>query len=87
MSADEYVQRRHDFGQKGLAVTSFCAYVDGGQWRYCAIWENVPGSWPHWFNMSSDDYQQKYNLHAGQGYRLHQIQAYGNRYSAIWTKP
>jgi hypothetical protein len=87
MSADEYVQRRHDFGKKGLAVTSFCAYVDGGQWRYCAIWEKVPGSWPHWFNMSSDAYQQKYNLYAGQGYHLHQIQAYGNNYSAIWRKP
>jgi hypothetical protein len=87
MSADEYVQRRHDFGQRGLAVTSFCAYVDGGQWRYCAIWEKVPGSWPHWFNMSSDDYQQKYNLYASQGYRLHQIQAYNNLYPAIWTKP
>jgi hypothetical protein len=37
--------------------------------------------------MSSDGYQQKYNLYAGQGYRLHQIQAYGNLYSAIWTKP
>jgi hypothetical protein len=37
--------------------------------------------------MSSADYQQKYNEHAGKGYRLHQIQAYGTRFSAIWTKP
>jgi Bacterial tandem repeat domain 1 len=87
MTADEYVQRRRDFGDKGLAVTTFCAYVDGGQSRYSAIWEKVAGSWPHWFNMSSDGYQQKYNQYAGQGYRLHQIQAYGNLYSAIWTKP
>ena len=58
MTADEYVQRRRDFGEKGLAVTTFCAYVDGGQWRYSAIWEKVAGSWPHWFNMSSDGYQQ-----------------------------
>ena len=87
MTADEYVQRRRDFGDKGLAVTTFCAYVDGGQWRYSAIWEKVAGSWPHWFNMSSDGYQQKYNQYASQGYCLHQIQAYGNLYSAIWTKP
>ena len=60
--------------------------VDGGQWRSCAIWEKVPTSWPHWFNMSSVGYQQKYNLYSGQGYRL-QIQAYGNLYSAIWMKP
>ncbi len=39
MTSDEYVQRRSDFGQKGLVVTSFCAYQDGGQWKYCAIWE------------------------------------------------
>ena len=87
MTADEYVQRRRDFGDKGLAVTTFCAYVEGGQRRYSAIWEKVSGSWPHWFNMSADGYQQKYNQYAGQGYRLHQIQAYGNLYSAIWTKP
>ena len=30
------------------------------QRRYCAIWEKVPGSWPRWFNMSSDGYQQRY---------------------------
>jgi hypothetical protein len=87
MTSDEYVQRRSDFGQKGLVVTSFCAYQDGGQWKYCAIWEKLPGSWPHWFRMSSDDYQQKYNQYSSQGYRLHQIQAYGNLYSAIWRKP
>jgi hypothetical protein len=46
MTADEYVQRRRDFGDKGLAVTTFCAYVDGGQWRYSAIWEKVAGSRP-----------------------------------------
>jgi hypothetical protein len=37
--------------------------------------------------MSADGYQEKYNLYAGQGHRLHQIQAYGSLYSAIWTKP
>ena len=87
MTADQYVQRRTDFGKSGLVVTSFCAYQDGGQWLYCAIWEKLPGDWPHWFRMTSADYQQKYNLYSGQGYRLHQIQAYSNLYSAIWTKP
>jgi hypothetical protein len=40
MTADEYVQRE-DFGKKGLVVTSFCAYMDAGKWRYCAIWEEL----------------------------------------------
>jgi hypothetical protein len=87
MTSDEYVEKRRDFGKKGLVVTSFCAYQDGGQWRYCAIWEKLSGSWPHWFNMSSSSYQQKYNQYSADGYRLHQIQAYGNLFSAIWRKP
>ncbi len=86
LTSDDYVQRRHDYGKKGLSVTTFCAYNDGSEWRYSAIWEKVPGSWPHWFNMTSDEYQQKYDEHSRQGYRLHQIQAYGSHYSAIWTK-
>jgi hypothetical protein len=37
--------------------------------------------------MSADDYQKKYNEHAVAGFRIHQIQAYGDLFSAIWTKP
>jgi hypothetical protein len=86
MTADEYVQRYDDFRKKGLRVTSFCAYVSGSEWRYCAIWEKVPGDWAHWFRMTANEYQQKYNELAATGHRLHQIQAYGDRFSAIWVK-
>ena len=86
MTVDEYVQKREDYGKKGLVVTCFCAYPDGNDWKYCAIWEKLPGSWPQWFRMTFDTYQQKYNEYSGQGYRLHQIQMYGERYSAIWKK-
>ena len=42
MTSDDYVQRRQDFGKKGLSVTTFCAYKDGSEWRYCAIWGRFP---------------------------------------------
>jgi hypothetical protein len=87
MSSEDYEQKYHDFGKKGLRVTSFCAYRAGSAWRYSAIWEKVPGDWAHWYRMSADDYQKKYNEHAAAGFRVHQIQAYGDLFTAIWTKP
>jgi hypothetical protein len=86
MTEDKYDQKRKDFENEGLVVTTFCAYKDGNHWRYAAIWEKLPGTWPHRFNMSFDGYQQQHHEHAQKGYRVHQLQAYDDKYSAIWTK-
>jgi hypothetical protein len=37
--------------------------------------------------MTGAQYQQRYDDFAAQGLRLHHLQAYGDRYSAIWTRP
>ena len=82
MSADDYVKRRLDLGEKGLAVTCFCAYVEGGRGGTVPSGRRSPapghaGSTCHPTATSRGTRQ-----YAGQGYRLHQIQAYADLYSA-----
>lgn len=85
MTAAGYQQKFDDYWAKGLRVTTFCAYRHGTGYRYAAIWERKPGRWGHWFGMSAAGYQAKYDELAKTGHRLHQIQGYGNYFSAIWT--
>lgn len=85
MTADSYEQRFVDFWEHGLRVTTACVYRVGSDLRYSAIWERLPGRWGHWFGMTAKAYQEKYDELAKTDHRLHQIQAYGDRYSAIWT--
>jgi hypothetical protein len=85
MTADVYKQRFDDFWEKGLRVTTACVYRVGSEYRCSAIWERVPGRWGHWYDMTADQYQAKYDELAESGHRLHQIQAYADRFSAIWT--
>jgi len=87
MTSDQYNTRFTQFWNQSLRVTHFVAYPDSGGWRFAAIWEKVPGAWAHYYGMSSDEYQQKYNMFASQGLRLWQVQGYGDRYSAVWFKP
>ena len=87
MTSAQYNSRFKDFWKKGLRVTCFVAYPTGSGYRFAAIWQKLPGSWAHYYGMTSSQYQKRYNEFAKKGLRLHQIQAYGNRYSAIWTKP
>jgi len=85
MTADAYKTRFDDFWERGLRVTTACVYRVGSEYRVGAIWERVPGRWGHWYDMTADGYQAKYDELAKTGHRLHQIQAYADRFSAIWT--
>ncbi len=87
MTSSQYNKRFEEFWKKGLRVVCFSAYRVGNAYRYAAIWERLPGSWAHYYGMTSSGYQKRYNELAAKGLRLHQVQAYGTRFSAVWTKP
>lgn len=87
MTSAQYNKRFKEFWAKGLRVTCFVAYPVSSGYRYAAIWEKVAGDWAHYYGMTSAQYQKRYGELAKKGLRLHQVQAYGTRYSAIWTKP
>ncbi|MEP0519571.1 MAG: hemopexin repeat-containing protein [Hyphomicrobiales bacterium] len=89
MTKASYQKQFDEFWAKGMRPTRFVAYPSKGNIRYAVIWQKVPGSWAHNFDMSLQGFQQRYNALAKKGMRLHQVQLYGGgkKVSAIWTKP
>jgi hypothetical protein len=87
MTATEYQDRFDDFYADGVYPQRFVAYETPAGERYAASWEAVSGDWAHYYDMTGAQYQQRYDDFAAQGLRLHHLQAYGDRYSAIWTRP
>ena len=86
LTRTQFQARSTELRRQGFRETTFCACPVGGGYRYAAIWEKVPGTWSLAYDLSSTEYQQTYDQHAANGFRLHQVQAYGSRYAAIWTK-
>jgi hypothetical protein len=87
MTGAQYQRRSRRLGREGLQPTCFVAYPDAGDMYYAAVWEQVPGEWLHRFGLTGEEYRQQHEEQAARGFRLHQIFAYGSRYSAIWRKP
>jgi len=85
MTADAYQKRFDDFWKAGLRPTTFCAYKVGNSYRDGANWERRSGRWSNFFGMTADQYQAKYDEQIKAGMRLHQVQGYGNYFSAIFT--
>lgn len=85
MTSNEYNMRFRKFWNSGFRVTRFVAYKVGARYYYAAIWDKLPGRWAHYYGLSSSQYQSKYNTNISKGLILHQVQSYGNRFSAIWT--
>ncbi len=78
-----------ELGKKGFALTHFEAYKTGSATRYGGIWtKGIFKSFMHWYGLTSNGYQSKFNLMAKQGWRLMEVVGYSNsmRFSGLWTK-
>lgn len=78
--------------RQGYRLTCVSGYTNGsGQERYAAIWDKSSGGqWVARHGMTSAGYQQEFNTHVGNGYRLKLVNGYAvggqDRYAAIWEK-
>jgi hypothetical protein len=91
MTAGQYQAEFNEMSQKGFRLTHISGYNYAGSPRFAAIWEKTSGppQIAH-HNMTSKQYQQKFNDAVKDGFRLKQVSGYrGNGqdlYAAIWTK-
>jgi hypothetical protein len=87
MTSQEYQNRFTQLGSNGLRTVRFCRYIDGGNERFAAIWEKLPGTWAHYFGMDHAAYQTRYDDMGRQGFRLQHLHSYDRWFSAIWHVP
>jgi hypothetical protein len=86
LTAADYNAKFSDFLDKGMQPTRFAAYPTPNGTRYAAIWQAQSNGFYHYYGMTSSSYQSTYNTLSAQGYRLSQISALVDRFSAIWVK-
>jgi CubicO group peptidase (beta-lactamase class C family) len=74
---------------EGLKITHFVAYLsDGGQTRYGAIWERVPGTYELEFDTTGAEYQATFDARAAAGWSIHRLHSYdADSFASIWHKP
>jgi hypothetical protein len=85
---------QHEFDTlvaQGYRLRVVSGYEVGGQDRYAAIFEKSPGpAWVARHGLSPQQYQQEFDAHVAQGYRLKLVNGYGvggqERFAAIWEK-
>lgn len=75
----------------GFRMTDLEGYQDGGETRFAGIWVKNDGrGWYAWRDMSSSDYQAKFNEMSAQGFRPVHVDGYGTpngqRFAAIFEK-
>jgi triacylglycerol esterase/lipase EstA (alpha/beta hydrolase family) len=91
MTSQQYQQEFDTHVGQGFRLKLVSGYSVAGQDRYAAIWERSGG--PEWIarhGMTSQQYQQEFDTHIHQGFRLKQVSGYSareqERYAAIWEK-
>ncbi|GAB4029035.1 hypothetical protein [Spirosoma koreense] len=87
MTRDQAKGHFQELTPKGYQITRFCGYWVNGKTYYAAIYEQTSGEWYHYFDMSSDQYQAKYNELAPRKLPIRHLSRYGDRYSVIWGHP
>ncbi|MBV6429512.1 MAG: D-aminopeptidase [Haliscomenobacter sp.] len=91
MTSAQYQQEYNTHTGNGYRLTSVDATGAGANAVFAAIWEkdNGPATIAR-HNLTSAQYQQEYNTHTGNGYRLVHVEGYGvgatAYYTAIWEK-
>lgn len=88
MSESEFLARWSEKWNAGHLLVDLAVYNDNGV-RYAATWVNKAHSgYATYINMTSADYNQKFNDFAAQGLRPVRFSAYstpsGTRYAAVW---
>ncbi len=85
---DQWAAFDGDFVNRGLKLTHFVAYLDGGQLRYGGIWEKVPGSYVLTIDDSGAGYQATFDARVSSGWQLHHLHSFGSdSFAAIWYQP
>jgi hypothetical protein len=91
MTSQQYQQEFDTHVGQGFRLKLVNGYDVGGQDRFAAIWEKDNGpAFIARHGMTSQQYQQEFNTHVGQGFRLVWVSGYRHgteeRYAAIWEK-
>src|SRR6266700_1509113 len=91
MTSQQYQQEFNTHVAQGFRLTLVNGYSIGNHERYAAIWEKDNGpAFIARHGMTSQQYQQEFNTHVGQGFRLKLVSGFGvagqDHYAAIWVK-
>ncbi len=91
MSSADYQSKFNTYTQQGYRLKWVSGYAAGNAANFAAIWEKTTGpAYAAHHNMTSADYQSKFNTYSGQGYRLAHVSAYTvggtDYYAAMWEK-
>jgi len=91
MSSEDYQRELEAQRNRGFRPVLVNGYTLKGTDRYVAIWEKDSGvEWIARHGLTSSQYQQEFDQHFAQGYRLVHISGYAvggePRYATIWDK-
>lgn len=91
MTSIRYQNRFNDLVDEGYRLALVNGYSVKGEDRYTAIWVKESGpKWITYHNLTSSQYQDKFDELVNSGYRLVHVSGYSvrgeDRYAAIWTK-
>lgn len=91
MTAADYQQEFNDRLAQGYRLSLVNGYAVGNIEKYAAIWEiKGGGAWSSWAQMTPAVYQQEFDSHLAQGYRLNHVSGYTiagqEYYAAIWEQ-
>lgn len=91
MTSSQYQTTFDELVKENYRLTCVSGYSINNDPRFAAIWEQSPGpDWVARHGMTSDAYQEQFNLLVGQGYRLVLVDGYTisgeAQFAAIWDK-
>ena len=90
MTSAQYQQEFNTHVANGYRLVLVNGYTVQGVNYFAAIWDKGSGgAWIARHNMTSAQYQQEFNTHVANGYRLVHVSGYGSsseRYAALWRK-
>ncbi|MCM1982590.1 hypothetical protein [Lyngbya confervoides] len=93
MTASSYQNNFNTIVGNGYRLTDVSGYTVNGQPRFAALWNQSSSAQSPWVahhNMTSAQYQQKFDQYVSQGYQLIDVSGYEvngtDRYAAFWQK-
>jgi CubicO group peptidase (beta-lactamase class C family) len=91
MTSKEYADAYFNFKDKGYRLQCVSGYEEGSAIKFAAVWKKEMGSpLASFHQLTGAEYQEKYNLYDGQGFKLTFVNAFRAQgkvwYSAIWEK-
>jgi CubicO group peptidase (beta-lactamase class C family) len=90
LTSAQYQQQFDEHVGNGYRLVHVQGYTVQGVDYFAAIWDKSSGgAWIARHNMTAAQYQQQFDEHVGNGYRLLHVSGYGSsseRYAAIWHK-